>query len=321
MPTLKIFFHDSCFDGAASAAIFADFYRQVKDPAADVKLVGMQHTRGDPFADIDDVGDDSACVDFRFTPRVAWWFDHHVSAFQPATLEAEFLADTSGQKFFDPKAKSCSAFEARVLREQFGWRPSATFEELIYWADIIDGAQFETAAMPVELSEPALKIMTWLEHNRDEKRAHELIFLFGNRPLSELCELPWIAEPLLPLLEAHKKHIDLIASRAVQDRGVVHFDLADDGVSAHNKFIAYYLFPEARYTVGVTSSPERAKISVGFSPWSPAPRKHNIAAICERYGGGGHPVVGAVSLPPGELARARQIAREIIDELASDSAP
>lgn len=317
MPTLRIFFHDNCFDGASSAAIFSDFYRQVRDPDADIALTGMHHTSGDPFAGIDDLGDDSACVDFRFTPRVTWWFDHHVSAFQPPSLEAEFLADQSGKKFFDPTSKSCAKLEAGILRETFSWQPSPVFEELIHWADIIDGAQFATAAIPVELSEPALKIMTWLENNHDRELSHRLIFLLGHRPLAELCTEPWIAEPLVPLLEAHRRHIDLIAERASVTGGVVTFDLADDGVAAHNKFIAYYLFPDASYTVGVTASADRAKVSVGFSPWSKTPRRHNIAGICERYGGGGHPVVGAVTLPPGQLARARDIARDIARELAA----
>jgi nanoRNase/pAp phosphatase (c-di-AMP/oligoRNAs hydrolase) len=119
------------------------------------------------------------------------------------------------------------------------------------------------------------------------------------------------------VLAAHNGNIELIRRRAVSADGVVYFDLADDGVAAHNKFIAYMLFPDALYTVGVTRSSQRAKISVGSNPWSSRERTHNIAKICERYGGGGHPVVGAVSLPPEQLERAREIAGLIRDELAS----
>ncbi len=68
----------------------------------------------------------------------------------------------------------------------------------------------------------------------------------------------------------------------------------------------------------MTVSRTRAKVSVGTNPWSSKPRTHNIAAICERYGGGGHPVVGAVSLGPGELPKARAIAAEIVAELQQD---
>jgi nanoRNase/pAp phosphatase (c-di-AMP/oligoRNAs hydrolase) len=43
--------------------------------------------------------------------------------------------------------------------------------------------------------------------------------------------------------------------------------------------------------------------------------KHNLASICERYGGGGHARVGAISLAPGEVDEARKIAAEIVGEL------
>ena len=42
-----------------------------------------------------------------------------------------------------------------------------------------------------------------------------------------------------------------------------------------------------------------------------------IAAICERHGGGGHPVVGAISLGASDVERAKMLARTIADELAT----
>jgi hypothetical protein len=96
---------------------------------------------------------------------------------------------------------------------------------------------------------------------------------------------------------------------------VVAFDVADDGLDVYNKFVPYYLFPDCQYVVGVSLTPSRAKVSVGSNPWRQATRTANIAQICERYGGGGHPVVGAVSLRPDELPRARAVAAEIADEL------
>jgi hypothetical protein len=65
----------------------------------------------------------------------------------------------------------------------------------------------------------------------------------------------------------------------------------------------------------LSRSKSKCKISVGYNPWSPIPRTHNIAAICERYGGGGHPVVGAVSLAGDKVTEARALARSIAEEL------
>ena len=61
---------------------------------------------------------------------------------------------------------------------------------------------------------------------------------------------------------------------------------------------------------------KKIKLSIGFNPWCGQIRKHDIAKICERHGGGGHPVVGAIALPPGEVARAQELGRAIADELA-----
>jgi hypothetical protein len=42
-------------------------------------------------------GDENAIVDFRYSqsPKLTWWFDHHVSAFQMPGDEESFRADTS----------------------------------------------------------------------------------------------------------------------------------------------------------------------------------------------------------------------------------
>jgi len=41
----------------------------------------------------------------------------------------------------------------------------------------------------------------------------------------------------------------------------------------------------------------------------------NLAVICERYGGGGHARVGAISFPPDRSDDAREAAAEIVAEL------
>jgi nanoRNase/pAp phosphatase (c-di-AMP/oligoRNAs hydrolase) len=67
--------------------------------------------------------------------------------------------------------------------------------------------------------------------------------------------------------------------------------------------------------VGLSKSSFRTKVSVGSNPWSKAEPMENLAKICERYGGGGHARVGAISFPPGKLEEARRAAQEIVAEL------
>jgi hypothetical protein len=314
---LRVLYHGNCFDGCSSAGVFTRFYKErVAKGPVEIVYRPMEH-KGDAQAFPNDAfdGDENVCVDFRYSqdPRLSWWFDHHASAFQLPGDEDHFRADATGRKFYDPAAKSCTKFLADTVSARFGF-DAAPLKELVEWAEIIDGALFPSAKMAVELKEPALRLMTFIENNRDDATAVRFIGDLVSRPLGEIADDKYVKEPLGPVLEQHARNIDAIKKVAKLDTGVVHFDVADHNIGAFNKFISYYLFPETRYSVGVTLG-ARAKVSVGSNPWSKVPRTHDISKICERYGGGGHPVVGAVSVPKNELAKARQIAREIIAEL------
>jgi hypothetical protein len=315
---IKILFHDNCFDGATSAALFARFYRDCVRADADIGFIGMAHQLGDAFTPGIFDGDENAVVDFRYSSssELTWWFDHHVSAFMSDADEAHFRADRSGRKFYDPTARSCSKFLAETAGRVFGW-DAARFAELIYWADIIDGAQFTDAKMAVELKEPALRLMTWVEHNHDLGLKERFITDLVSRSLADVAASPYVNEALEPVLEQHQRAIQIVRDRARLHDGVVEYDISDTDIEAMNKFIVYYLFPECRYSVGVSRSRTRAKVSVGSNPWSKVARTHDLASLCGRYGGGGHPVVGAVSMPPGDLPEAKRIAREIAAALRS----
>src|SRR5512138_925738 len=315
---LEISYHGNCFDGCASAALASRFLRE-RGPFDAVRFVPLTHGQGSAFGPDAFGGDVNACVDFRFSPspRLHWWFDHHASAFPTPEDRAAFERDASGQKFWDPKAPSCTGFIARTLEARFGWT-AAGFEELVRWAEVIDAAAFESPAQAVQLAEPALKIMTLLEATRDPAVPTRIIEAMAEgRPLAELVAAPWAAGALEPILSRHGQALDVVRGRARLDGGVVTFDLADTGIESANKFLSYFLFPEASYTVVVTRDAKRSKVSVGSNPWARPARLHDISKLCERYGGGGHPVVGAVSLPPDRVEDARRVAAEIAATLRS----
>ncbi|HEX9288390.1 MAG TPA: DHH family phosphoesterase [Anaeromyxobacteraceae bacterium] len=320
---LRVLYHANCFDGCASAAVFSRFFAEREGQRlAATDYFPVQHQQGDPFPPGAFDADVNACVDFRFSPspRLHWWFDHHASAFQPASDRAVFEHDGSGQKFWDPQAPSCTGFIARIAHERFGWT-APDLAELVRWADVIDAARFPSAAMAVRLEEPALRVMTLLETTQDPAVPTRVIEALRSRPLAEIAGEPWVTEPLRPVLDRHFRSIETVRKLARVEGGVVEIDLSESGIDGANKFIAYDLFPDARYTVVVSRDRKRSKVSVGSNPWSAVPRSHDISRICEKYGGGGHPVVGAVSLEPERLLDARRIAREIAGMLRDGGTP
>ncbi|MDQ6786995.1 MAG: phosphoesterase [Acidobacteriota bacterium] len=317
---LRILYHGNCFDGVSSAAVFSKFYRAKINPQAEIFYTPTMHRAGNAFDEDQFDGDENAIVDFKYSPdqRLTWWFDHHQSAFLSASDEAHFRADNSGKKFLDTNSKSCAEFIARIAREKFGFEDES-LSELIHWAHIIDGAFYESAAQCVELRSPALKLMQVIEGEKDETFVEKIIRGLTEKSLDEVLESAEIQAKLEPILEQHRKTLELIKEKASYERGVVQFDLIGTGIDGYNKFIPYYFYPETTYNVSLTQSRFRTKISVGSNPWSPRPRIHNIAEICERYGGGGHAVVGAISLAPDETEKGRRFMREIIQELQFDN--
>jgi hypothetical protein len=313
---LRLLYHGHCFDGVASAAVFTRFYRARFAADAEVAYAPLLHTAGALFDEEMFDGDENAIVDFKYSAseRLTWWFDHHQSAFLTHADEAHFRADTSGRKFWDPLSKSCTEFIARVAAEAFGFRDES-LAPLVNWAHVIDGAFYESASQPVELKEPALQLMQVIENVPEVDFIERVIRGLTERTLEEVATDEEVQARFRPLLARHLETVETIRRKAQYARGVVTFDLVEEGLAGFNKFIPYYVCPETTYSVAVTRGPFRAKISVGSNPFSPRPRRHNIASICERYGGGGHAVVGAVSFKPEEVERAREVAREIVAEL------
>jgi hypothetical protein len=316
---LRLLYHGHCFDGAASAAVFTRFYRSRVHADADIAYTGLLHRPGQLFDEEMFDGDENAIVDFKYStsPRLTWWFDHHQSAFLTPEDEQHFRQDESGRKFLDATRKSCTEFIADVAQESFGFRDEM-LDPLVEWAHIIDGALYESAAQCVELAAPALQLMQVIESVPEDQFIEEIIGGLTMRPLDEVALSDAVQQRFRPLRDLHLKTLETIRRKARYSSGVVQFDLIDDRLEGFNKFIPYYLYPQTTYSVALTRGPQRTKISVGSNPWSPRPRTHNIASICERYGGGGHAVVGAVSLAPAEVERAREIVREMVAELSSD---
>jgi hypothetical protein len=320
---VRVFYHDKCFDGACSASLFTRFHRECTAQGASYSYHGLVHRAGALFDESEFTGDENAIVDFKYSasPRITWWFDHHLSAFLTPQDHEHFLIcqrdpACAKRKFFDPEYISCTSFIAHIASTKFGFN-AAPVANLVHWASIVDGAKYESPEAAVEMAAPAMKLTLIIESTQDPAFIPRLIPLLTEIPLAEILTQPFVAPLLPPLLERHQEAINLIRSRAEEKNGTIFFDITDHPLEGFNKFIPYYLFPHATYSIGLSKSSFRTKVAVGSNPWTkmdPA-KMVNLAEICERYGGGGHARVGAISFPPDQEAKARVAAAEIVDEL------
>jgi hypothetical protein len=303
--------------------LFARFYCERIRADANFEFHGLVHRAGALFDERDFTGDENAIVDFKYSasPKITWWFDHHLSAFLTPADHAHYLQGQADgtqreRKFYDPNYTSCTSFIAHIAHKDFGFdaRPLA---DLVHWADIVDGALYENAKVAVEMAEPAMKLTMVIESAEDPTLIPRLIPSLTSRSLADIVDDPLVAKLLPPLMERHAKALAIIKERSVCERGTIYFDIIDQPLEGYNKFIPYYLHPQAVYSVGLSRSSFRTKVAVGSNPWTTMDPTQmlNLAKICERYGGGGHARVGAISFPPERGDDARRAAAEIVAEL------
>ena len=320
--TVRVLHHNNCFDGACSAALFTKLHRECVGGASGYEYIGLAHQPGGAMSDEIFGSGENAIVDFKYSasPKLTWWFDHHESAFATPELRAHFEAAQRGEQarrqFFDPNYISCTGLIADVGRSQFGLDTTG-LEDLLKWATIIDGARFESAEAAVEMREPAMKVALVIESAEETHFIPQIIPLLTTMSFAEILDQPFVAERVAPLWVKHQATRELIRQRAHLQDGVIECVILDREVDALNKFIPYYYYPEATYTIAVTRSKARTKVSVGTNPWTKRTPDElvNLAEVCKRYGGGGHARVGAISYGPEEAETGRRVAGEIVAEL------
>ncbi len=317
---VRVFYHDKCFDGASAAALFSRFYRERIRGDVEFVFSGLLHRAGALFNEADFDGDENAIVDFKYSssPKITWWFDHHESAFLTPEDAAHFEQDQSNRKFYDPDFKSCTSFLAMIAQTRFGFNP-APVADLVRWTDIIDGAMYEDARTAVEMKAPAMKLTMVIESAPDQNFVPKLIPLLATKSLAEIIETPFVATLLPPLLDRHQRSIAILRERTESKDATLFFDVTDHELEGYNKFIPYYLHPESIYSVGLSKSAFRVKVSVGSNPWAPSEPKVNLAKVCERYGGGGHARVGAISFDVTQHDAAVKASQEIVQELRASA--
>lgn len=321
--------HGHCFDGLCSAVMFTRLYRHL-NPAAELAFEyrGMGYGPGSSGVDPAVLaGDDNAILDFRFStsPKLTWYFDHHVSAFpseeERKTYEARAaVPDGARHMFHDGKYGSCTKLIADVGRERFGLGADDPHtKELVRWADMIDSASFPSAQMAVERAEPVLQLMTVVEHHGDDAFLARMVPRLLSEEIETVARDPQVQAAYAPLAAQNGAFAEMVKkhARLVGGGKVVLVDLGSENVEVATKFVTYALWPESAYSVVLSKSKTKVKLSIGYNPWSNVERTHDIARICERHGGGGHPVVGAISLQADALDRARHIAESVAEELST----
>ena len=136
----------------------------------------MAHTASQTFDPALFDGDENAIVDFKYAsdPRLTWWFDHHQSAFLTPEDAEHYRTHPSPRKLYDPNFRSCTNFICTVARDRFGY-DAPDLNDLVAWADIVDGAQYASAQEAVELKASAMKLTLVIEGSKGSEIVQKII--------------------------------------------------------------------------------------------------------------------------------------------------
>src|SRR5208337_1207411 len=105
-----------------------------------------------------------------------------------------------------------------IASTRFGFN-TAPVADLIHWADIVDGAKYESPESAVEMAAPAMKLTLIIESSQDPQFIPRLIPLLTEMPLAKILDQPFVASLLGPLLQRHQQALELIRSRAEERDG------------------------------------------------------------------------------------------------------
>ncbi len=317
--------HGHCFDGAASAVLFTRLARALA-PAGDAPAFRYKSCGYGPGMQVIPEGwldgDENAILDFRYTPskKLAWYFDHHITGFgspeerDVALAGGAAAAEGRPQVFWEPTYGSCAKLIADVARDRFAVDMSP-LADLVAWADVIDAARFASAEAATSPDEPVLQLAAVIEHHGDGAFLNALAPQLLERPLGEVARSDKVQALWGPIRAAREAFVRRV-ERGAEVRGpVVVVDLTDAPLDVAAKFVTYARYPACTYSVMLSRHKAHFKLSIGYNPWCGVARGHDIAAICRRYDGGGHPAVGACSFPLSAEARAREAARAVTEEL------
>ena len=278
-----IYFHVD-YDGLVSAAILVSLCR------TQAELKGVDYDMKQDWAKLK-LGSQSAVVDFLYHPDATVWFDHHGTPFVTPEWQAKYHSDA--HHFWDPSAPACPPVIAKHL--DLGHRHTEHFANYIYWSEIIDSARYETPTQAHDLTNPHILLSRLTSVIRQPDVLAEAVRGIATQPVETVLLHPQLRPFVNTAIELERNLQTQLASRISYDGKVAFLDQSDD-TGSYQRYLPYVFYPDASFVVGIYRKGDAFNVSVGASPWKPAPPIH-IGHLCHKWGGGGHPKVGGVTVP------------------------
>jgi len=259
---VRVFYHDKCFDGACSAALFSRFYKERIRSEVEYEYSGLLHRAGALF---DENKFDGTRMPSSISNTPVRQESHGglittkvLSSHQPMPLTS---SRTRAIKILRSRFQIVHQLHAMIAEQRFGFDPRPV-TELVRWADIVDGAMYDDPKSAVEMQAPAMKLTMAIEASTEHDFVKRLIRLLAYSPSPKYLRNPsWLqccrrssSAIMLPSISC---------ASAQKKKTVPFFSTSPTSISKATTS-SFLLSPSRfRHSIGVSKSSFRVKVSVG----------------------------------------------------------
>ncbi len=265
-----------------------------------------------------------------YHPNCSLWFDHHITNDVPGFGENSIVPGRGAFRLAPSAARVVYEYYTTLgeRREAGGesWDKerlevlgSERMKFLLEETDKVDAALLS----PEEVLRPKGYVL--ISMTIDGVRPHDepywlrLIELLRDAPVEAILKEPEAKRRCQEILDSQERLKEILLQRTTLKGNVIFVDLRGiEKIPEGNRFLIYTLFPKGNISLKIAHDSQRANttaISVGYNIFKTT-SKVNVGALLQKFGGGGHRVVGSCRVPNNE---AEQAITEILEAIREPS--
>ena len=254
-----------------------------------------------------------------YHPNCTLWFDHHITNTMPE-FDRPIKPGKGGFRLAPSAARVVYEYytEADNRHTATGKSDSETGELflaserikfLLQDADKIDAGQLTREDVLNPQGYVLVSMTTDGRYAEDEPYWLRIIDLLRDKSLEETMDDAEVKRRCQKVLAFQEKLRAILLANTILKRNVIYVDLRQiHDLPDGNRFLLFTLFPQGNIAVKVsydTQRPDTTAISVGYNIFNKT-ASVNVGELLQRYGGGGHKVVGSCRLPNDKAEQAIQ---------------
>ena len=247
-----------------------------------------------------------------YHPNCTLWFDHHITNTTPQ-YDRPIMPGKGGFRLAPSAARVvCEYYTELGTRQQAMGTLAISPQEILSFlgterikfllqeADKIDAGKLSQEDVLNPQGYVLISMTTDGRNAGDEPYWLRVIELLREETLETMLNDPEVKRRCQIIVDEQDKLRKILLERATLKGNVIYVDLRGlQEVSEGNRFLIFTLFPQGNIQVKIADDTQRENttaISVGYNIFNPT-SKVNVGELLQRYGGGGHKVVGSCRVP------------------------